>query len=62
MDNELMYDIDNRDPRTTEIQTSQGYVTIDPVEIIENAVENKEPRTPWYVRLALWVIKAWLDS
>ena len=56
-DDELMYDIDNRDMRTTEIQMSVGYVTIDPIEIIQNAVENRFDEVPWYIKLAIWVLE-----
>jgi len=51
----MNYEIDNRDSRTTELHTKEGTITVDPVELVENAIENYN--APLLVRIALWILK-----
>lgn len=41
--NEHEYELDNRDLRTTELHANEVTVVVDPVELLENAIENSDP-------------------
>ena len=50
------YDVDNRDIRTTWLTLSdETYLEIDPVEIMDNALENNQVSI--VVRILFWIIK-----